>query len=341
MSLSAPATRCGADVGRISFALALVIGSALMPEPGRAQAAKGVPRVGILSYFAAPSAAAPDPAEAGLRQGLRELGYVEGQNILIERRYAAGRPERLTAMAQELVRMKVDVILAGGQPSREAAREATRTIPIVTLSGSDPVREGWAQSLARPGGNVTGLTFTFPEIGAKRLELLKEASPRLTRVALLVDPIELVDVKDVIRETEAAAQRLGLQLQLLEVHGSGDLEPAFELARRGGAQALLAFAMWPYRQRVASLATNDGLLTIGESSQEVQAGFLLGYGADLDDLIRRSVLQMGKILKGAPPGELPVQRPTKFTLSVNLKTAQALGITMPPALLLHADEVID
>jgi len=341
MSLPAAATRYGAGVGRIAFAVALAASSAFWPEFGLAQAAKSIPRVGILSNFAAPSAAAPDPAESGLRQGLHELGYVEGQNILIERRYADGRPERLAAMAEELVRMKVDVILAGGQPPREAAREATRTIPIVTLSGSDPVREGWAQSLARPGGNVTGLTFTFPEIGAKRLELLKEASPRLRRVALLVDPSELVDAKDVIGEIGAAADRLGLQIQLLEVHGAGDLGAAFELARRGRAQALLAFAMWPHRQEVARLAANDGLLTIGESSQEVQAGFLLGYGADLDDLIRRSVMQMGKILKGTPPGELPIERPTKFTLSVNLKTAQALGITMPPALLLHADEVIE
>ena len=219
---------------RAGLALMLLLGAALLPAA--AQASKGPPRIGILSYFAMPTAASPDPAEAGVRQGLRELGYVEGQNIFIERRYADGRPDRLAAMAEELVRLQVDVILAGGQPPREAARKATHTIPIVTLSGSDPVREGWAQSLARPGGNVTGLTFTFPEIGAKRLELLKEASPGLSRVAMLVDPIELVDAKDVVRETEAGARRLGLQLQVLETHGQGDLDAAFELARaRPGA----------------------------------------------------------------------------------------------------------
>lgn len=323
---------------RAGLALMLLLGAALLPAASRA--AKGTPHIGILSYFAMPSQALPDPAEAGVRQGLRELGYVEGQNIFIERRYADGRPERLAAMAEELVRLQVDVILAGGQPPREAARKATQTIPIVTLSGSDPVREGWAQSLARPGGNVTGLTFTFPEIGSKRLELLKEASPALSRVAMLVDPIELVDAQDVIRETEAGARRLGLQLQLLEVHGASDLDAAFEQARRGRAQAVLAFAAWPHRSRVATLAASNHLLSIGEGSQEVEAGFLLGYGANLDDLVRRSVLLMGKILKGARPGELPIERPAKFDLSINLKTARAIGLTVPQSLLVRADEVV-
>jgi putative tryptophan/tyrosine transport system substrate-binding protein len=323
---------------RAGLALILLLGAALLPAA--AQASKGPPRIGILSYFATPTAASPDPAEAGVREGLHELGYVEGQNIFIERRYADGRPDRLAAMAEELVRLQVDVILAGGQPPREAARKATHTIPIVTLSGSDPVREGWAQSLARPGGNVTGLTFTFPEIGAKRLELLKEASPGLSRVAMLVDPIELVDAKDVVRETEAGARRLGLQLQVLETHGQGDLDAAFELARRGKAQAILAFAAWPNRSQVAALASSHHLLSMGEGSQEVQAGFLLGYGANVDDLVRRSVLLMGKILKGARPGELPIERPAKFDLSINLKTAKMIGLTMPQALLLRADEVV-
>jgi len=299
-----------------------------------------LPRAGLLSFFATPDAASVDPTETSFRQGLREAGYVEGKNIVIERRYADGRPDRLAAMASELVRLKVDVILAAGQPAREAARKATTTIPIVTLSGSDPVREGWARSLARPGGNVTGLTFTFPELGPKRLELLKEAMPQLKRVAVLIDPIDVVDAADVVRETEAAGHRLGLQVEVLEVHGAKDFEAAFERARRSRAQALFTIAMWPHRARLAALAARDKLATAGESAQEAQAGLLIAYGADLDDLVRRSALQMAKILKGTRAGELPIERPTKFRLSINLKTANALGIAIPEALLLRADEVI-
>jgi putative ABC transport system substrate-binding protein len=300
-----------------------------------------MPRIGFLSFFAEPTAGRSDPNETGFRQGLREAGFDEGQNIVIERRFADGRADRLDAMAADLVRLKVDVILAAGQPSREAARKATSTIPIVTLSGSDPVREGWASSLARPGGNVTGITFTFPELGPKRLELLKEAMPALRRIAVLIDPIEVVDAVDVVRETEAAARRLGLHLQVIEIHGSKDLEAAFARARRDSAQAVVPIAMWPHREQVAALAARDRLAAIGEGSQEVQAGLLIGYGADLDDLVRRSALQMAKILKGARAGDLPIERPTKFRLSVNLKTAKALGIAIPKALLARADEVIE
>ena len=244
-------------------------------------------------------------------------------------------------MADELVRLKVDAIIAGGQPAREAARRATQTIPIVTISGSDPVREGWAQSLARPGGNVTGLTFTFPELAAKRLELLKEAMPTLARVAVVVDPIEVVDAADVLRETAAGARRLGLHMQVIEIHGRKELEAAFARARRGNAEAVVAMAMWPHRDEVAALATRGRLALMGEGSHEAQAGFLIAYGADLDDLVRRAAIQMARILKGAPAGELPIERPTKFRLSVNMKTAKALGIAIPQALLARADEVIE
>ncbi|MEP6740267.1 MAG: ABC transporter substrate-binding protein [Caldimonas sp.] len=321
------ALRCVA----LTAALVMAQGQAVAQAPG------AVPRIGVLSFFATPSEGHPDPTEAGFQRGLHEAGYVEGRNIRIERRYASGNPDRLAAMAEELVRLKVDVILAGGQPPREALRRATKTIPIVTLSGSDPVREGWAQSLAHPGGNVTGLTFTFPELGPKRLELLKEAAPAMSRVALLIDPVDHVDV---VRETEAAARRLGLQLEILEVHGAEDFAAAFERARRNRSQALFAVAMWPHRARVAALALDAHLVSAGETSEEAQAGFLLAYGADLDDLVRRSVAQMDKILKGARPADLPIERPTKFRLSLNLKTARALGITLPQSLLLRADEVI-
>jgi putative ABC transport system substrate-binding protein len=320
--------------------LGLAIAALLLPLVAWAQAQPGPARIGFLSFFPQPTADHPDPNEAGFRQGLREAGYVEGQNIVIERRYADGNAVQLGAFAAELVRLKLDAILAGGQPAREAARKATTTIPIVTLSGGDPVREGWARSLARPGGNVTGLTFTFPELAAKRLELLKQALPTLTHIAVIIDPIEIVDAADVLRETEAGARRLGLKMQVLQIHGRNDLEEAIVRARRGNAQAIVAVAMWPYRREVAELAARSRLALMGEESHEVEAGFLMAYGADLDDLVRRSALQLAKILKGASAGELPIERPTKFRLSVNLRTAKALGIAIPQALLLRADEVI-
>ena len=324
---------------RTAAAVALLF-LALSPGLAGAQARAGVARVGVLSFFAAPTAAHPDPVEAGFHRGLREAGYVEGENIVIERRYADGHADRLAAMAAELVRLNVDAILAGGQPPREAARKATATIPIVTLSGSDPVREGWAASLARPGGNVTGLTFTFPEVNLKRLELLKEAMPAITRVGVLIDPVDVVDSSEVIAEAQAGASRLGVKLQVLDVHGAAEHGAAFERARRGGVQALLTVAVFPHRASLAALGARERLPLVGETSLEAQTGFLLAYGADLDDLVRRSALQVAKILRGARAGELPIERPTKFRLTLNLKTARQLGIAIPQSLLLRADEVI-
>ena len=335
-----PGAMAPRHVAMLAMAVA-VAALAAGPRLVEAQTPAPMARIGMLSFFAAPSGAHSDPNEAGFRQGLREAGFDEGRNVVIERRFADGQADRLEAMAAELVRLKVDAILAAGQPSREAARKATATIPIVTLSGSDPVREGWATSLARPGGNVTGITFTFPELGPKRLELLKEAVPALRRIAVLIDPVEVVDAADVVRETEAAARRLGLQMQVIEIGAKQDLEAAFARARRDNAQAVVPIAMWAHREQVAALAARDRLAAIGEGSQEVQAGLLIGYGADLDDLVRRSALQVAKILKGARAGDLPIERPTKFRLSVNLKTAKALGIAMPRALLARADEVVE
>jgi putative ABC transport system substrate-binding protein len=299
-----------------------------------------VARVGVLSYFPPPTALRPDPFETSFLKALREIGYVEGKTIVIERRWAGGRLDRLAAMADELVALKVDLILAAGQPARDAARKATATIPILTLSGSDPVREGWAQSLARPGGNITGLTFSFPELGPKRLELLKEATPGLSRVAVLIDPVEIVDAKDVIHETEAGAQRLGLQAHIIRVNGADGFEAGFAAARKQRAQAVVPVAVWPHRARVAALALRYRMPSIGESSEESRAGLLLGYGVDLDDLVHHTVAKMDKILNGARAGELPIERPTKFSLTVNLKTARAIGATIPQSLLLRADEVI-
>jgi putative ABC transport system substrate-binding protein len=340
MTLPMSAPRHGHLLTRICAVFAFMAALVLSSPAAHGQARPPVPRIGFLSFFPRLSVPLADPLEVGFRQGLKELGLVEGQSVVVERRYASFRPDQLAAMTEELVRLKVDVIFAVGQPAREAARKSTGTIPIVTMGGSDPVREGWAKSLAVPGGNVTGLLFTFPELGSKRLELLKEAMPSLSRVAVLIDMVQVVDARDVIRETEAGARRLGLQLQVLEIHGPEDFDAAFERARLDRAQAVLTLAMFPHRSRIAAASTADRLLSMGESSQETDEGFLLAYGADIDDLGRRCVLQLGKILKGARAGDLPIERPAKFRLSVNLKTAKALGVTLPASLLLRADEVV-
>jgi putative ABC transport system substrate-binding protein len=265
---------------------------------------------------------------------------VEGQTIVVELRFADGRPDRLAAHAAELVRVNVDVIVAFAQSAREAARKATSTTPIVTVSGSDPVREGWARSLAQPGGNVTGLTVVFPELVSKCLEILKEAHPGVLRVAVLIDPAEVVDAREVVQELGAGARRLGLQLEVLELQGPNDFERAFSLARQRGAQALFPVAALAYRSHLAKLALSTHLPAISEFPLMTQAGFLMSYGADLDDLGRRAARQVDKILKGARAADVPIERPTKFQLSINLQTAKALGITIPPSVLLRADEVI-
>ena len=322
---------------------ACLVGLGVTPMLAGAQVRAGVPRVGMLYFGTAPSGTNPDPVK-GVLQGLREHGYVEGQNIVIERRYADGRPDRLAAQAAELVQMKVDLILTSGPGPLDAARKATRSIPIVTISGSDPVREGWAQSLAHPGGNVTGMTVTFPELAPKRLDVLKQAFPGIVRVAVLFNPVEVGDANQFVKGMEAAAQQLGLQLQFLEVQGQNDFEATFKLARQRDAQALCAIetnTVVTHRSRLAALAVSNGLRSISGFSLMAQAGFLMSYGADLDDLARRAITQIDKILKGARPGDLPIERPTKFQLIVNLKTAKALGITIPQSLLLRTDEVIE
>ena len=327
-----------AGIGRraaLALAGALALGVHAAEPPAR------VVTIGLLGLFAPPQAGQRDPLEIGFMQGLRELGYVEGRTLVVERRWADGSSERLAAMAAELARMKLDLIIAAGQPAREAARRATSTIPILTLSGSDPVREGWAQSLARPGGNVTGLTFTLPELGPKRLELLKEAAPTVGRVVVLIDPIEVVDAVDVIRETKEGAGRLGIQLQVVEARGADGLAPAFAAVRRHRSQAVFPIAMYAHRERVAELATRDRLLTVGESIAEARAGYLLAYGVDVDDIVRRGVAKIDKILRGERASEVPIERPAKFRLSVNQKTARAIGVTVPKSLLQRADEVIE
>lgn len=324
--------------------LLLALGAALAGSAASvpAQPRRGVTRIGLLSFGSAPSGATPDPLEGFLR-ALQEQGWIAGQNLVIQARYADGRPERLAVLTAELVALDVAVIVAGGPAPLAAARRGAAAIPIVAISGSDPVREGWAQSLARPGGNVTGFTVTFPELGGKRLELLAEAVPRLSRVALLYAPADLSNAKEQVPEIDAMARQLGLHLETMEVGGPADFEAAFMRMRDGRAQGLLAFAtntIASHRARLAELASAAKLPTITDFGLLVQAGFLMSYGADLDDLMRRSATYVSKILRGAQPGELAIERPSKFTLGINLKTAAAIGLAIPQSLLQRADEVI-
>jgi putative ABC transport system substrate-binding protein len=285
---------------------------------------------------------APTEASRVFRQALRELGYVEGENIVIESRFAAGSDDRLREYATEAVRLKVDVIVAISSSAVKAATKATKTIPIVALDlESDPVASGAVASLARPGGNLTGLFLDLPELAAKRLELLKEAIPGITRVAVLWDP-SMSPVP--LRATEVAARSLGLHLQIVEARRPSDLEAAFRAAVSGRNRALMVFQSPMFASHpklIVDLAAKHRLPTTSIFSHFTEAGLLMSYGPNLNDLFGQAAPYVDKILKGAKPSELPVQRPTRFELIVNVKSAKALGLTMPPSLLLRADKVIE
>ena len=304
-----------------------------------AQPAKKVPRIGVLH---AGSQAIASQLAAAFRQGLREHGYVEGQNVVVEVRFGEGRAERISEIAAELVRLKVDVIVTSTDVGIAAVKQQTQTIPIVMVNSTDPVGTGFVASLARPGGNVTGLTLISPELSAKRLELLKEVVPGLSRVAIMWNPDARGAVLD-YKETESAARSLRLQLQAVEVSHADDFDRAFSALTTGRAEALIvvgsAFA-FTNQGRIASLALKHRLPTMYGSRDHVDAGGLIAYGPNLADAWRRAATYVDKILKGAKPGELPVEQPTKFELVINLKTAKALGLTIPPSLLRRADEVI-
>jgi putative ABC transport system substrate-binding protein len=279
------------------------------------------------------------------RQGLRERGYVEGQNIVVEYRAADGQLERFPALAAELVQLKPEVIVAQGTPAARAAQQATTTIPIVTPVMGDPVGDGLVASLARPGGNITGLTFLGPELVAKRLELLTEALPSVSRVAALWHRGAYAErtTSAMVQETEAAARTLGVQLQLVEVRGPDEFERAFSTMTSARADALLVFPsamLFNERRRLVDLAARHRLPAMYQLREFVELGGFMAYGASITDLIRRSATHVDKILKGAKPADLPVEQPTQFELVINLKTAKALGLTMPPTLLFQADKVI-
>ena len=323
---------------RILFCVALVVSLLTLSFPAAAQQTKKVPSIGFLSA-SSPSAIAT--RTEALRQGLRELGYVEGKNIVIEYRYSEGKPDRLPDLVAELIRLKIDVILsAGGQVTR-AATEATRTIPIVMASDNDPVGNGFVASLARPGGNVTGLSTLAPELIGKRLELLKEIVPRLSRVAVVGNSTNPGNVQ-ALKEAELAAGALRVQLQYLDVLGPKDIEAAFRDASKARADAVLvlpSFVASSQQKQITDLAIKKRLPAI-YSPEFVDAGWLMGYGVSNTDLFRRAAIFVDKVLKGAKPADLPVEQPTKFELVINLKTAKQIGLTIPPNVLARADKVI-
>ena len=317
-----------------------VIAGGLLAAPlaAAAQPAAKVPRLGLLWPDSPPS-----PRVDEFRQGLRDLGYAEGKTIVIEYRYAEGKRDRLPELAGELVRLKVDVIVAFSTLAALPAKKATAAIPIVMVSG-DPVGTGLVASLARPGGNVTGLTAFSPDLVGKRLELLKQAVPQLVRVAVLWDadgPSKILEFK----EAEATAPALGLQLQSLGVRAPHpDLEGALAAASKGRAQGLVVLnnpLTLTYRAQIGGMALGHRLPSMFDGREYSEAGGLMSYGANVSDLFRRAATFVDRILKGAKPGELPIEQPSKFELVINLKTTKALGLTIPPSLLQRADQMIE
>jgi putative ABC transport system substrate-binding protein len=322
--------------------LAVVLNLTLAPLAAEAQQAGQAARIG---YLAANLTVSPHMNEA-FRQGLRDLGYVDGRSVVIEYRDAEGKYDRLPALAAELVALKVDVIVAADTPAALAAKQATRTLPIVFIGAGDPVTIGLVTSLARPGGNVTGLSLLAPELVGKRLELLKQAVPGVGRVAALWQPgfVGERTEKDMLKEVEVAARALRVQLQYVEARGPADFDRAFSDMTRARADALtvLGSAMFANeRRRVVDLAAKNRLPGVYGFREYVDAGGLMAYGPNVADLFQRAAIYADKILKGAKPGDLPVEQPTKFELVINRKTAKALGLTIPPSVLGRADQVIE
>jgi putative tryptophan/tyrosine transport system substrate-binding protein len=320
---------------RRRFLLTSLAGALATPLAVEAQHRPQAPRVGFLE--------ATPGFDHAFREGLRQFGYVEGKNIGIEWRWARARAERFPEFAAELVQLKVNVIVATNNPAVAAAQKATETIPIVMVIVTDPVSLGFVASFARPAGNITGLTIQAPELAGKRLQLFREAVPHLTRVAVLWDPTE-PGRQQLVKETEAAAPRLGLQVQALEVRNPGDIGSAFAAMAREAAEAVLIYGssiLYARRAAITELAMNRRLPTMCSALEWMDAGFTMSYGTSLKDMYRRAAYFVDKILKGAKPADLPVEQPTKFELVINMKTAKALGLTIPPSLLARANHLIE
>jgi putative ABC transport system substrate-binding protein len=313
-------------------------GAAAMPIAARAQQTGKVPRIGYL----APRGVLP--REEAFRQRLRELGYVEGKNIVIEYRHAEGKFDRLPALAEELVRLEVDVIVTVVTQASLAAKHATKTIPIVIVAVSDPLGTGLITSLARPGGNITGTSAMNSEVVGKSLELLKETVPTVSRVGVIWNPENAIFQAQMLRETQLAAGRLGVELRIVAVRNLEEFGPAFADLTSAHAGALLVLpdpAYTPDAARIAHLAAKRRLPAMYGVREHAAAGGLMSYGTNFADLFRRAADYVDKILKGTKPADLPVEQPTRFEFVINLKTARALGIDIPPTLLARADELIE
>ncbi len=327
---------------RLAISTTLLLGGLFSPVAAEAQQAANAARIG---YLATNLASSPHLHDA-FRQGLRDFGYVEGRNVVIEYRSAEDKLERLPALAAELVALKVDVVVAPNTPAALAAKQATRTLPIVFAVVADPVTSGLVTSLARPGGNITGLSVLGPELVGKCLEQLTQAVPGVSRVAGLWQPGALGErtEKDMLKGAEVAAQALGVELQFVEARGPADLARAFsDMTRaRAGALTVLPSNMFnSERRRLVALAAKHRLPAVYPWRESVDAGGLMAYGPNLADSFRRAATYVDKILKGAKPADLPVEQPTKFELVINLKAAKALGLTIPPSLLGRADHVVE
>jgi putative ABC transport system substrate-binding protein len=322
------------------FVLTLSAMVFVLCEYAEAQPAAKIPRVGFLQRRAAPTPANPDPLADAFRQGLRELGYIEGKNIVIEHRYGEGSEERLPGLVAELVKLKVDLLVIPSSQGIRAAKQTTTTIPIVMVTPADPVAAGFIDSLARPGGNITGITRLTRDLSGKRLGLLKEAVPKISRVGILTGTTTTG-----IEDFEAAARALKkITIQSLEVRGPNpDFDGAFQAAVKGRVNALITIrdaVTASYLKRIADLAIKHRLPSMNEDIPYVEAGGLMSYSASDADQFRRAAIFVDKILKGAKPADLPVEQPTKFEFVINLKTAKQIGLTIPPNVLARADKVI-
>jgi putative ABC transport system substrate-binding protein len=331
-------SRCIKRAGPFTLALALLAA----PLAVNAQQPGNSYRIG---YLGTNPPRTPDTLRnlEAFRQGLGELGWVEGKNIVIEWRYSAGRDERLRDLAAELVRLKVDLIVAVAAPATHAAKQTTTMIPIVGIALSDPVGQGLAVSLVRPGGNVTGLASLFPELAAKRLELLRETLPRVSRVAVLWNSANPGNALQ-MEATKVAARVLGLRLQSVEVRGPDDFQGAFAAMTRARPEALLTLAdplITAYRTQIVAFAAKSRLPTMDPFRESVEVGGLMAYSVDVPDLFRRAATYVDRILRGAKPADLPIEQPTKFEFVINIKTAQALGLAIPQSILLRADRVVE
>jgi putative tryptophan/tyrosine transport system substrate-binding protein len=326
---------------RREFILALGGAAASLPLAASAQQPAKIPTIGILWH--AGTAEQEGPNFTAVIEGFKALGYVDGRNIRFEHRFPNETPDRFRSMAAELVSMKVDVLMSVGVAAAPYVKSATSTIPIVFALVADPVASKLVDSLAKPGGNATGLTLLAAELGAKRLELLKEAVPGLSRVGLLVNPNTSFS-RPYIEESKAAAAKLGLALQTFEAHTLDELEPAFDMAAKAGVQAISITPegmFYQGRANIAKLALSRGIATCVWSRETFEPGAFMAYGPDVLAILRHAAFFVDKILKGVKPADLPVEEPTRFQLLISLKTAKAIGITVPPTLLTRADEVIE